>query len=121
MKTQQTMATLLTVSTIAACAATPTDDMLTRISQAALADTSRRSGDPLQALAIASAERVVWRDGSLGCPQADRFYTQALVPGFRVIVRTRSGLLHYHAGPRGEPVLCPAERAVEPLSDDGRR
>jgi hypothetical protein len=27
---------------------------------------------------------VTWSDGALGCPAPGRFYTQALVPGFRV-------------------------------------
>lgn len=121
MKAHQTMATLLAATTVVACAATPPDDELAKVTRAALADASRHSGDSSPTLEVVSAERVVWRDGSLGCPRPDRAYTQALVPGYRVVVRTRGGLLDYHAGLRGEPSLCPSDRAVDPLPEDGQR
>lgn len=89
--------------------------------QAALADASRRTGLAIEALQLRSAAAVTWRDGSLGCPQPDRAYTQALVPGYRVRIRAQGRELDYHAGSRGAVVLCPADRAVEPLPDDGRR
>jgi hypothetical protein len=89
--------------------------------QAALADASRRTGLAVEALQLHSAEAVTWRDGALGCPQPGRAYTQALVPGYRVRIRAQGQLLHYHAGSRGAVLLCPADRAVEPLPDDSRR
>lgn len=88
--------------------------------QAALADAARRSGEPAAALVIVSAERVAWRDGSLGCPQPGMNYTQALVPGYRVRIRAGARTLDYHAGLRGAPVLCPEGQAVDPLPDDSR-
>ena len=89
--------------------------------QAALADASRRTGLAVDALQVKSAAAVTWRDGSLGCPQPDRVYTQALVPGYRVRIGAAGQVLDYHAGRRGAITLCPAERAVEPLPEDGRR
>ncbi|MEJ7720727.1 MAG: hypothetical protein WKF58_09900 [Ilumatobacteraceae bacterium] len=41
-------------------------------------------------------ERVTWRDGSLGCPKQGELYTQALVPGRRVILRAGGSELAYH-------------------------
>ena len=120
MKEHQAMATLLAATTAVACAATPSDNGLAEVTRKALADASRRGGDSSPAIEVVSAERVVWRDGSLGCPQPDRAYTQALVAGYRVIVRTRGGLLDYRASLQGEPVLCPADRAQEPLPEDSR-
>lgn len=89
--------------------------------QAALADASRRTGLPIDALQVTSAEAVTWRDGSLGCPQPGRVYTQALVPGYRVRIGAAGQELDYHAALRGTLSLCPADRSAEPLPEDGRR
>ena len=87
--------------------------------QAALADAARRA--PGQALSLVKAECVTWRDGSLGCPMPGRAYTMALVPGVRIRVRAGAEVMDYHAGERGMPFLCPADRAAEPLPDDRAR
>lgn len=88
---------------------------------AALADAARRSGLPATALRVVAAEAVTWPDGSLGCPLPGMFYTQALVPGYRVRVRAGDQVLDYHAGRGGAPQWCPPDRAQEPLADDPRR
>lgn len=83
--------------------------------QLALADAAHRTSASVQ---IVSREAITWRDGSLGCPQPGIRYTQALVPGYRIRLRTPSGeVLDYHANRRGRIVLCPASRATEPLAD----
>jgi hypothetical protein len=87
--------------------------------QAALADAARRA--PGQVPSLVKAERVTWRDGSLGCPMPGRAYTMALVPGVRIRIRAGADLFDYHAGERGVPFLCPADRATEPLPDDRAR
>ena len=88
--------------------------------KAARADAARRTGVAAEALALVSAEPVTWSDGSLGCPQPGRMYTQALVPGYRVRLRGPDGELDYHASARGALVLCPAGRAVGPLPGASR-
>ena len=88
---------------------------------AALADAHRRTGVATTAMTIVSAERVTWSDGALGCPQPGLAYTQALQAGYRIVLRVPGGLLHYHAGLRGAPFLCPADRAVQPQPSDVRR
>ncbi|MDO8456521.1 MAG: hypothetical protein Q7T07_06380 [Burkholderiaceae bacterium] len=85
--------------------------------QAALADAARRTGIDAAALKVASAERVTWLDGSLGCPEPDMMYTQALVPGYRIRIKAGGETLDYHAGTRGAPLLCPPARAVDPASE----
>jgi hypothetical protein len=87
--------------------------------QAALADAARRA--PGQVPSLLKAERVTWRDGSLGCPMPGRAYTMALVPGVRIRIRAGAEVLDYHAGESGAPFACPADRATEPLSDDRAR
>lgn len=88
--------------------------------RAARADAARVTGLEPGAIELVSAEPVTWRDGSLGCPQPDRLYTMALVPGYRVVLRAQGRMLDYHASARGGLLLCPAERAVAPLPDDRR-
>ena len=75
-------------------------------------------GLPAQAITVQSAQRVTWRDGSLGCPEPQMQYTQALVPGWRVILRVGDATYDYHAAANGHLILCPRERATEPIADE---
>jgi hypothetical protein len=92
----------------------PRSPDLAQQSQAALADAAQRTGMAATELKIASAEAVTWLDGSLGCPEADLMYTQALVPGYRIRIEAGGQSLDYHADARGQMVLCPPQRAVDP-------
>jgi hypothetical protein len=58
-------------------------------------------------LQVFSTQKITWSDGSLGCPQPDRMYTQALVPGYRIWVRGPDRPLDYHAAETGTFVVCP--------------
>ena len=93
----------------------PTD--LNSMIQAALTDAANTTRLDVSALKIVSAEKVTWRDGSLGCPAPGRMYTMALVPGYRIRIQAGAELLDYHAGARGQPVACPPGRATEPVAD----
>lgn len=93
---------------------------LAGIVRAAREDAARRTGVAADALTLVSAEAVTWSDGSLGCPQPDVLYTQALVPGYRLRLRGPAGEMDYHASARGALVLCPAGRAVDPLPGASR-
>jgi len=87
---------------------------------AARADAARRIALAADSFELVGAERVTWRDGSLGCPQPGMSYTMALVPGYRIRLRGAGQLLDYHASVRGALLLCPADRSVEPLPGDHR-
>jgi hypothetical protein len=91
---------------------------LQSIVETAKKDAASRSGVSLEAVKLLRAERVTWSDGSLGCPSPGMMYTQALVPGFRVMLDADGQVLDYHAGASGHLVLCPAGRAVEPRADE---
>lgn len=93
------------------CAADADEAALARRIQAALADAARRTGIDVAALTVSSAERVTWLDGSLGCPEPDMMYTQALVSGYRIRIEAGGETLDYHAGTRGAPLLCPPAHA----------
>jgi len=90
--------------------------------EAALDDASRRSGKARSEITVLSAESVTWSDGSLGCPEPGMLYTQALVPGYRIVVQAGEEQFAYHAGKRGLPKFCPAANAIPPLPGgvDGR-
>ena len=83
--------------------------------EAAFADAATRTGLTRTSLRLASAEVVTWKDGSLGCPSPGGMYTQALVPGYRIVVDTGTTTLDYHVNARGRLLLCPEGRAVEPI------
>jgi hypothetical protein len=71
-----------------------------------LEDAQKRTGASRSQLEIVSTEKITWNDGALGCPQPGRMYTQALVPGYRIRVRTADQTLDYHAAETGRFVLC---------------
>jgi hypothetical protein len=91
-------------------AALPPKDLLARV----LADASERSDIPSADLVIDGAWRRTWSDGSLGCPRPGEFYTQALVPGWQVIVKAGEQELDYRLTDRGHFILCP-----DGLAQDG--
>ena len=55
---------------------------------------------------VISAENVRFNDGSLGCPQPGKQYTQALVDGMRVIVEVGGRRFDYRFGADDAPQLC---------------
>jgi hypothetical protein len=81
---------------------------------AAMADFARRFAMKPR---VVELQRVTWRDGSLGCPQPDMAYTQALIPGWRIVLAAGSRSVEYHASEAGRVVHCPAGQAQEPLPD----
>jgi hypothetical protein len=86
----------------------------------ALDDAARRSRRDASTLKVASAEAVTWPDGSIGCPEPGMQYAQALMPGYRIRIQAGAQFLEYHAGPRGQPFLCPAGRVTAPAATDPR-
>lgn len=89
--------------------------------RAVVAEAAKRFGVAESGIVLASAERVTWSDGSLGCPEPGMMYTQSLVPGFRIVARAAAGLLIYHAtegtegGASGPPrVVTCAQMSMQP-------
>ncbi|MCS6828537.1 MAG: hypothetical protein NZ553_18130 [Caldilinea sp.] len=74
--------------------------------EAILADAASRTGLERDALLVLQDEAVVWSDGSLGCPEPDMMYTQALVEGYHVIVQAGDRQLDYRASHSGFFKLC---------------
>jgi hypothetical protein len=97
--------------------ATMNTPQLQTMVQLAISDAARRTKRDASTLSVVMAEAVTWPDGSLGCPQPDMMYTQALVPGFRIRIVAGAETLEYHASARGQPFYCPAARITHPASD----
>ena len=74
--------------------------------QAAIADAAGRFGVPEAEVAVAGALDVVWADGSLGCPDDDMVYTQALVDGYLLTLEVEGRRLAYHGEDGQPPFLC---------------
>src|SRR3954463_9210665 len=53
-----------------------TSSMPQAVRRAVVVDAARRFQVAEDAVVLASAEQVTWSDGSLGCPQPGRSYTQ---------------------------------------------
>jgi hypothetical protein len=73
---------------------------------------------PREQLAIVRAQSVVWNDGSLGCPEPGRMYTQALVNGYWVVIDAAGKKYDFRVGSRGSFRLCP-EGHGHPPSQSG--
>lgn len=84
----------------------PPEERLGRVSGLAIEDLATRLRVPAEAIDVISAERVTWPDGSVGCPQPDMAYTQALVEGYRVVLGREGRVYLYHAGSDGQPFMC---------------
>lgn len=82
----------------------PPNDIL----QPVLADAAKQAGVQPADVAVVSAEAVQWSDGSLGCPQPGMMYTQALVDGYRIVVRAGDRELDYRVRGPGSFRICPA-------------
>lgn len=82
---------------------------------AILQDAAGRAGVDSSAFSVSAASAVTWSDGSLGCPEPGMFYTQALVPGYRVILEAGGTEYDYHADQRGTFSPCPADRSKDPV------
>lgn len=56
-------------------------------------------------LTLVNKEALEWRDGSLGCPQPGMMYTQALVPGYRLVFDDGTRTYEIHTGRSGTPAI----------------
>jgi hypothetical protein len=80
------------------------------VRRAVVADAAKRFGVAESAVVLTRAEQVTWNDGSLGCPEPGRMYTQNLVAGYLVIAKTTEGELSYHTDTHALVVSCGSSR-----------
>lgn len=65
---------------------------------------------------VLHAESLTWNDGSLGCGKPGQVYTQALVPGYRVILSHAGQQFDYRASEKGFFTLCEQPTLTAPGS-----
>lgn len=83
----------------------------------AVNDLARRLDVERQVVTVISEEDVVWRDGSLGCPEPGMSYTQALVTnGFLIKLRVDGDIHEYHGAGDTPPFYC--ENPTEPYKGE---
>lgn len=76
-------------------------------------------GVEVDVIAVKEARSVQWGSGALGCPKPGMSYTQALVPGLRVLLEVDGAVYYYHGG-RGSMLFnCPAKLAQAPAYGPG--
>ncbi len=86
------------------------DDLMDKI----LADLEGRTGAQRAEFETLQAEAVQWNDGALGCPEPGQVYTQAIVDGFRVVLKHEGKTYDYHAAAKGFFKLCTGFRPTRP-------
>lgn len=83
---------------------------------AAVADLTERLSVTAADVSAGSIEEVTWTDGSIGCPAEGESYTQALVPGVRLILTVDGAEYAYHG--EGDEALFYCETPIDPAPAD---
>ena len=90
----------------AAVPSLPSGEVPTAMLEGVIAQAASGAGISADEIAVVAAEAVTWSDGSLGCPQEGMEYTQALVPGYRVVLEVDGDELYFHASEAGDFRYC---------------
>jgi hypothetical protein len=85
--------------------------------QAMKEDLVERLSASIDEIEVIKAESITWNDGSLGCPKPGQNYTQALVPGYWIILVRGSDEYDYRASERGYFFLCELPRTLDPRDE----
>ncbi|MBM6403219.1 hypothetical protein JQN72_03025 [Phycicoccus sp. CSK15P-2] len=72
----------------------------------ALEDASGRVGIVPGDVQVAGYQKVMWDDGSLGCPTKGANYTMMQVEGELLLIRADQRVMEYHAGADGDFTYC---------------
>lgn len=68
---------------------------------------SQQVGVGVDTLQLQAKEAQEWPDGSLGCPDPEQMYTQAIVPGFKLTFSDGAKSYEVHTDQQGnQAVLC---------------
>lgn len=81
-------------------------DPLAKLVEEARQSLAARLGLTADDITVERTEDVTWPDASLGCPDPEMMYAQALIPGYRIVLRAGDQTYSYHGSERGQLVLC---------------
>jgi len=82
-------------------------------------DLAQRRGVAAESITVSNARPVTWRSGAIGCPEPGMSYTDALVPGVSLLLRSGEEISAYHAVVGGKPFPCPLDRVELPVYGEG--
>jgi hypothetical protein len=74
--------------------------------EAAIREVAQSEGVDESDVEVLITELVTWSDGSLGCPQPDEMYTQALIEGYRIVLGVDGREIAYHGELGQDPFRC---------------
>jgi hypothetical protein len=97
----------------------PAEISMDRQIKDAIEDLATRVGVAADAITVREARSVQWRSGAMGCPKPGMNYTQALVPGVRLLLEANGTVYYYHGRNGRKLFYCPAERAQAPAYGPG--
>ena len=80
----------------------------------ARSDLAQRLQVDEESIEIVRVEELEWPDGSLGCPQPEMLYTQALVNGVFIQLSFDGQSYNYHGGGGRQPFLCTSKNELLP-------
>lgn len=86
---------------------------------AAKADFVSRFDKPDDQFEVWEAVAVDWASGAIGCPMKEMNYTMALLPGFKIVIKSGETLYQYNARQGAAPFFCPPDRVEEPAATAG--
>lgn len=78
----------------------------------AVADLAGMVNASVDRIAVVRVEAVDWPDGCLGCAKAGEFCTEAIVPGYRVVLEVGGQEYEYRADRQRTVRPCPAKAAA---------
>jgi hypothetical protein len=81
------------------------------------AEAAALAGVSLAEVRVLRAEQVTWNDGSLGCPEPDTVYTQALVDGYWVVLEVGEQTYDFRLSETSVPRICPAGQGRPPVDE----
>lgn len=80
-------------------------------------DLAKRLGASVDEFEVIKAESITWKDGSLGCPTPGQNYTQALVPGYWIVIARGDEEYDYRASETGYFFLCELPMTLTPRNE----
>ncbi|MGF2037084.1 MAG: hypothetical protein RMZ43_017495 [Nostoc sp. CmiVER01] len=88
----------------------------TSVKNAVLQAASKRLQQPISQLRIIEFQQQTWKNGCLELANADEFCTEALVPGWRVVVGKDEQTLVYHTNQTGSTLRLNEKASSSPLT-----
>lgn len=76
------------------------------LEKSVIEDLAKRLNENANKISVVTIEAANWRDGSLGCPEPGKVYTQATTSGYEVILESVGKTYTYHAVNNVHFVYC---------------